>query len=217
MNLGDGFIRRKQISAEIENWTKRLSLAGRDSHQYVTKDIEGDNRFVPIPGSIKEYKRAYTIKECQQHIDDLIKEDLNLALRISITNQKASATFIDLDGQEKTCSIPELLVLRNEIAPKMEQAAKANPVQAKGVDIMETQDDYIKWLAISPQYKHLQEMSDKGMKVENDIIEKYTVEEVKDYGLQEREIFDKVDEIHLWLQRIKNAINEANKTELIEL
>jgi hypothetical protein len=217
MNLGDGFIRRKQIASEIQNWTQRLSLAGRETLQYVTKEIEGVTKFTPIAGSTKEYKRTYMIEECQQHIDELIKEDLSLALRISITNQKASAIFIDLDGQEKTRTIPELLVLRNEIAPKMEQAARATPVQAKGVDIFETTSEFIHWRSVSPQYKHLQEMSDKGMKVENDVIEKYSIEEVKDFGWEERKIFDKVDEIHLWLQRIKNAINDANKTELIEL
>ena len=135
MNLGDGFIRRKQIAAEIDNWRNRLALAGRESYQYVTKQIDGDNSFVPILGSVKDFKRSYTIEECQSHIDELIKEDLNLALRISITNQKASATFVDLDGQEKTLSIPALLVLRNEIAPKMEQCTRAIPVQAKGVDV----------------------------------------------------------------------------------
>ena len=60
-------------------------------------------------------------------------------------------------------------------------------------------------------------MSDKGMKVENDVIEKYTVEEVKNYGFEERKVFDKIDDIHLWLTRIRNAINDANKTELVDL
>ena len=59
----------------------------------------------------------------------MIKEDQILAHRISVTNQKASGTFIDLNGTEKTLTIPALLVLRNDIAPKLESL----PEVAQGV------------------------------------------------------------------------------------
>ena len=63
--LGDAFSRRKQIESELQNWINRLRLAGRDSIKYQTKEIEGDKKFIKIPGSEKNYKRTYTIEECQ--------------------------------------------------------------------------------------------------------------------------------------------------------
>ena len=38
-----------------------------------------------------------------------------------------------------------------------------------------------------------------------------------DYGFEEREVYDEIDKIHAWQQRLKEAINQANKTDLIEL
>ena len=216
MNLGDAFIRRKQIATEIQTWTARLQLAGRDTKQYYTKSIESPP-YDPTPGTIKDFKRTYTIEECRTKLDGLIKEDLVLAHRISLTNQKASGTFVDLDGTEKTLTIPALLVLRNDIAPKLEAAARAIPVKAKGVEVTDTDDGSIRWRNITPEYKHVQEFNDKGMKAENDIIDKYRIEEIVDYGWNERDVFDEIDKIHDWLQRIKNAINEANKTELVDV
>jgi len=215
MNLGDGFIRRKQIASEIQTWTSRLQLSGRDTTQYYTKSIE-NAPYEPIPGTIKEYKRTYTIEECRAKLDALIKEDLVLAHRISLTNQNARGTLVDLDGIEKTLAIPALLVLRNEIAPKLEAAARAIPVKAKGVEVTDPSEGAMKWRNITPEYKHLQEFNDKGMKAENDVIDKYRIEETVDYGWNERDVFDEIDKIHDWLQRIKNAINEANKTELVD-
>ena len=43
------------------------------------------------------------------------------------------------------------------------------------------------------------------------------MEEVTDYGIEERIIFDEIDKMHAWQHRLKEAINQANKTELIEL
>ena len=216
MNLGDAFIRRKQITSEIQTWTSRLQFAGKDAKQYCTKTIDAPP-YEPIPGTIKEYNRTYTIEECRIKLDALIKEDLVLAHRISLTNQKASGTFVDLDGIEKTLTIPALLVLRNDIAPKLEAAAKAIPVKPRGVEITSTDDGSIRWRNITPEYKHVQEFNDKGMKAENDVIDRYRIEENVDYGWNERDVFDEVDKIHDWLQHIKNAINEANKTELVDV
>ncbi|MFX1535023.1 MAG: hypothetical protein ACFFDI_12430 [Promethearchaeota archaeon] len=217
MNLGDAFGRRKQIDAELERWINRLQLAGRDSRHYETKVIEGEGKFAATPGSSKEYTRVYTIEECLEKIDSLIKEDQELALRISLTNQVAKAKLIDLDGTEKELTVPELLVLKNEIAPKKEKAARAIPTLAKGVEVIEKNDEYTKWRSIKPMYKRQQSLSEKGHKIENEYIDHYKIEEVIDYGYLERKVFDEVDKIHIWLQRIKKAINEANKTELVDL
>ena len=121
--LGDAFTRRKQIESELTNWTNRLRLAGKDSIKFQTKEIEGDKKFVPIPGSMKKYVRTYKIEECQEKIKELIEEDQKLALKISLTNQKAKAKLLDLNGIEVELTIPELLVLKNDIAPKLEEAA----------------------------------------------------------------------------------------------
>ncbi|HMF34966.1 MAG TPA: hypothetical protein VKK79_26325 [Candidatus Lokiarchaeia archaeon] len=217
MNLGDAFARRKQISAQIDEWVSRLRLAGRDTHEFRTKDIEGDNKFEVIPGSTRQFTRRYSIEECRGKIDELIEEDKNLARRISLTNQLAKASLVDLDGTEKVLTIPELLVLRKEIAPKLENAARAAPVQSQGVEIIEQGEGFVKWRTVSPTFKSKQSLSDKGHKIEETIVDYYVVQEITDYGLQERDVFDSVDKIHEWLSRIRNAINEANKVELVEL
>ncbi len=217
MNLGDAFARRKQVGSEIENWVSRLSLAGKDTRIFTTRQIEGAKEFEVIPGSQKTFTRNYSIEECREKIQELIDEDKQLARRISLTNQTAKAKLKDLDGSEKVLTIPELLVLRNEIAPKLENAARAIPKLPNGVEILEKNAKFIKWRDVEPKYKNLQELSDKGHKIEKQVIEYYTITENTDYGKPEREIYDEIDKIHKWLERIKNAINDANKTELINL
>jgi DNA polymerase III delta prime subunit len=217
MNLGDAFARRKQIAAQIEEWISRLRLAGRDTLETRTKDIEGDDKFAPIPGSTRQFTRRYTIEECQAKIAELIEEDKILAQRISLTNQVAKAPLIDLDGTEKILSIPELLVLRKEIAPKLENAARAIPVLSQGVEIVEQGEGFVKWRTVSPSYKSKQWLSEQGHKIEENVVDFYLVQEITDYGRAERDVFDQVDKIHEWLSRIRNAINEANKVELVEL
>lgn len=214
MTLGDAFSRRKQIQAELEGWINRLRLAGIDTSKYQTKSIEGETKFNPIPGTIKEFKRNYTIEECRGKIDELIKEDQNLALRISLTNQKAKAILIDLDGTERELTIPELLVLKNDIAPKLEKAAQAIPKLPNGVEIIESTDEFIKWRAVRPIYKMKQSLSEQGHKIENEYIDYYEVDEMTDYGFPERKVYDQIDKIHDWQHRLKEAINQANKTEL---
>jgi len=48
-------------------------------------------------------------------------------MRISLTNQKAIASIVDLDGKELELSVPELLVLKGDIIPKRELFARAVP------------------------------------------------------------------------------------------
>lgn len=217
ITLGDGFSRRKQIETEIKTWVSRLNLAGMDTVNYQTKKIDGEDKFKPVPGTKKDYLRNYTIEECRKKIDDLIKEDQKLAIRISITNQKAKAKIIDLDGTEKELTIPELLVLKNDIAPKLERAAQSIPKLKKGVELMEKAEKAVKWRLVTPKYKIKQSLSEQGHKIENEYIDYYDVQENTDYGVPERDVFDEIDKIHAWQHRLKVAINEANKTELISL
>jgi len=217
MNLGDGFARRKQISADIETWTNRLGLSGKDTTVYQTKSIDPAKIKEIIPGTKKTYIRNYSVEECWKNIQELIEEDKLLARRISITNQTAKAKMLDLDGTEKVLTIPELLVLRNEIAPKLENAARALPKLPTGVEILAQSAKETKWRQIEPTRKISQELSEKGLRIDKEYIDFYTISEISDYGKPEREVFDEIDKIHKWLERIKNAINEANKTELVEL
>lgn len=217
MTLGDGFSRRKQISTELETWNNRLRIAGTDTIKYQTKEIEGVDKFKPIPGSKKEFIRTYSIEECRNKIKELIEEDKKLALRISLTNQRAKARLMDLDGIEKELTIPELLVLKNDIAPKLEQAARSIPIKGKGVEVVEKTDKSMNWRRVVPLYKTRQSLSEQGHKIEEEYIDYYNVDEITDFGFEERIVFDEIDKIHEWQQNLKKAINQANKTELIQI
>ena len=217
MTLGDGFSRRKQIESELETWTNRLRLAGRNTVKYQTKEIEGDKKFIHIPGTKNEYLRHYTIEECNEKIKELIEEDRKLAMKISITNQKAKAQMKDLEGNDVELTIPALLVLKNDIAPKLERAAQSIPKLNQNSEVMEKSSDHCKWRTVYPFYKTKQSLSEQGHKIEEEYIDYYNVEEVKDFGYDERRVNDEIDKIHDWQHRLKEAINQANKTELIEL
>ncbi len=216
MNLGNAFARRKQLNAEISTWTNRLSLSGKNTKQYRTLDISEGKNFKPIPGTIKEYNRNYSIEECRDKLNVLIEEDKLLAIRISLTNQVAKARIINLEGKEEILSIPELLVLKNDIAPKIEQAIRSIPRKTVGVEIMETSEQSIKWRAITTRLKTEQVLNDKGL-AENKVIDYHDVQEVEDFGYSEREVFDEVDKVHKWMQSLKEAVNQANQTELVEI
>lgn len=59
--------------------------------------------------------------------------------------------------------------------------------------------------------------SDKGLKAEEMETLGYDVTEVMDFGLPSRDVWNEVDRIQEFLQRVKQAINRANKTELVDL
>ena len=82
---------------------------------------------------------------------------------------------------------------------------------------MEKTSDYSKWRTVNPYYKTKQSLSEQGHKIEEEFIDFYNVEENTDYGFEERKVFDEIDKIHAWQHRLKVAINQANKTELIEI
>lgn len=201
----------------MESWYNRLVLAGTNTVKFEIKKIKGKKAFEPIPGTRTEFKRNYTIEECQNKIQELIEEDKKLTIQISLTNQKESVKVIDLDGKEVALTIPELLVLKNDIAPKLERAATSIPKLAKGVEIIEKTGEYTKWRSVTPYYKTKLSLSDKGHKIEEKMIDYYEVQEYADFPKPEREVFDAVDKIHAWQQHLKEAINQANKTELIEI
>ena len=217
MTLGDGFNRRKKLAADLETWINRLTAAGRTRRTFRTKDIEGSKAFEPEPGSEKITTRHYTIEECRERIEEALAEDRELAMRISLTNQRAKAPLEELDGSVRELSIPELLVLKSDIIPKLERAARAIPTLADNVNVVESTDEHVRHRTISKVERKKETMSDKGMKVEEIEIIGYDVVETTDYGVVAREAWNEIDKIQDYAQRVKHAINRANKTELIEL
>ena len=217
MTLGDGFNRRKKLAGDIEAWTNRLKASGVTKRTYRCKTIEGSEAFTPEPGSEKTTSRHYTVEECREKLREILEEDRVLALRISLTNQSAKAEVEDLAGKTATYTIPELLVLKDSIIPKLEAAARAVPLRTDGVNVMETGDNFIRYRSVTKVERKKETFSDKGLKAEEMVTLGYDVVEVADYGLASREIWNEVDRIQEFLQRVKQAINRANKTDLIEL
>lgn len=217
MNLGDAFNRRKKLSSDLVAWTNRLKSSGVTRRTYRTKAIEGNGAFAPEPGSEKSTMRHYTVEECRAKIRAIVEEDLVLALRISLTNQAAKAEVEDLDGRSRTYSIPELLVLKDSIIPKLEEAARAVPLRADGVNVMESGDNHVRYRTVTKVERKKETFSDKGLKAEEMETLGYDVVEVTDFGLVSRDMWNEIDRIQEFLQRVKQAINRANKTELVDI
>lgn len=217
ISLGDAFNRRKKLGADLQSWTQRLGQAGVERRTYRTEAIEGAQAFAPSAGSEKTTQRHYTIEECHTRIQAILREDRDLALRISLTNQRARATVVDLDGVEREHSIPELLVLKSDLIPKLEQVARATPVRADGVSVFGHGDGFVQHRTIRKLEKKKETMTDKGMKVEEVEVIGYDVVETTDYGLPQREAWNEVDRIQEFAHRVKEAINQANRKDLVEL
>jgi hypothetical protein len=217
MTLGDAFNRRKKLGADLESWINRLGLAGTERRSYRAATLEGDGAYQPEPGTEKARTREYTVQECRDRITAILAEDSELALRISRTNQQARAEIEDLDGRVRVLSIPELLVLKDDSIPKLEQAARAVPLRADDVGVYESGADWVRYRLVKKVERKNETFSDKGLKVEEIELLGYDVVEVTDYGLPRREQWDAIDRIGEFAQRVKQAINQANKTELAEL
>lgn len=166
MTLGDAFNGRKKLAADLQSWTGRLSVAGAERRTYRTSVLEGDNAYRPDPGTEKASTRQYTVQECRDKIAEILEEDEQLALRISRTNQQARADIADLSGQARVLSIPELLVLKDDAIPKLEQAARAVPLRADGVSVYETGADWARYRQVKRVERKKESFSDKGLKVE---------------------------------------------------
>ena len=217
MTLGDAFNRRKKLAADLQSWIGRLGLAGAERRTYRTSALDGDAAYQPDPGTEKVTIRQYTVQECQEKIVAILEEDEQLALRISRTNQQARAEIEDLNGRTRVLSIPELLVLKDDTIPKLEQAARSVPLRADDVSIYESGDDWVRYRLVKKVERKREMFSDKGLKVEEVELLGHDVVEVTDYGVVRRQQWDAIDRIGEFAQRVKQAINQANKTELAEL
>ncbi|GAB3455995.1 hypothetical protein GCM10027570_37160 [Streptomonospora sediminis] len=216
MTLGDAFNRRKKLAADLQSWVNRLGLAGAERRTYRTAALDGEHAYRAEPGTEKTTSRSYTVDECRERIREILAEDEQLALRISRTNQQARAEIEDLDGNVRELSIPELLVLKSDIIPKLEQAARAVPVRADDVGVYEQGDDWIRYRTVKRVERKNESFSEKGLKIEELTLLGHDVVEVTDYGVPRRAQWDEIDRIGEFAQRVKQAINRANKTELAE-
>jgi hypothetical protein len=217
MTLGDAFNRRKKLASDLQTWIGRLGLAGAERRTYRASALDGDNAYQPDPGTEKVSTRQYTVQECRDKIAEILEEDERLALRISRTNQQARAEIVDLSGRTRMLSIPELLVLKGDTIPKLEQAARAVPLRADDVSVYETGDVWVRYRQVKKIERKKESFSDKGLKVEEIELLGHDVVEVTDYGVPRREQWDAIDQIGEFAQQVKQAINRANKTDLVEL
>lgn len=217
ISLGDGFNRRKKLGADIQTWINRLSGAGATKRRFRTLAIEGEGAFAPVPGTDRTTERHYSIEECHEKLQGLLSEDRLLARRISLTNQKATAVVTDLDGVEREMTIPELLVLRNDLIPKLEQVARAVPRRAEGVSVYETGEGWVKHRKIDKLEEVKETLTEKGHKVQEKRTIGYDVAETTDYGLPVRDAYNEIDRIQEFSERVKQAIQEANKHPLVDL
>ncbi len=219
LTLGDAFNRRKKLAADLAAWIGRLQSAGAIRRSYRTKAIEGAQAFAPDPGSEKTSTRHYTVEEARAKIEEILAEDRSLALRISVTNQRARTEIEDLDGVVRSYTVPELLVIKDDIIPKMEQSLRAVPVRADNVNVFETLPEVsaVKHRTVTKVERKRETFSDKGLKAEEMELLGYDVVEITDFGLISREIWNAVDRVQEYQQRVKQAINRANKTELVTL
>jgi hypothetical protein len=217
LTLGDAFNRRKKLAADLQNWINRLGLAGTERRSYRTATLDGDDAYHPDPGTEKVSTRQYTVEECRERIAAILEEDQELALRISRTNQQARAEIEDLEGRARVLSIPELLVLKGDAIPKLEQAARAVPLRADDVGVYDSGEGWVRYRIVKKVERKRETFSDKGLKVEEVELLGHDVVEVTDFGVARREQWDAIDRIGEFAQRVKQAINQANKTELAEL
>lgn len=114
-------------------------------------------------------------------------------------------------------TVPELLVLKNDIVPKLEQAARSLPTRPENVSVYESGAGLIRHRAVKKIERKKETLTDKGMKVEDVILEGYEITETTSYGRPQREVWNQIDRIQEFGQRVQQALNETNKTELVEL
>jgi len=215
MTLGDAFNRRKKLAADYATWVGRLQAAGNTRRTFRTATVEGTDAFIPFEGTEKLTTRHYTVDEARAKLAEIMVEDRSLALRISLTNQQARAEVEDLDGNVRSYTVPELLVLKSDIIPKLEQAARAVPLRLDNVSTYESGTDFVKHRAVTKVERKKETFNDKGLKAEEMELLGFDVVETTDYGLPTRSMYNEIDRVQEFLQRVKQAINRANKTELV--
>ena len=81
---------------------------------------------------------------------------------ISRTNQQARAEIEDLGGRVRVLSIPELLVLKGDAIPKLEQAARAVPRRADDVGVYDSGEGWVRYRVVKKVERKRETFSDKA-------------------------------------------------------
>ncbi len=207
MNLSDAFTRRKEIQEEISLWTNRLECSGINKKIYL---LDAEKKEIALKEATY---REYTIEECLQALHNLMEEDKNLAIRISKTNARVEVELEDFDGNIRKVSIAELLILKESIIPNMQKIVQCKPVADLGKEVKKLQG-YIEYESIHPIVKQVDDVKE-GVKITKQVIECYTKTVVEDFGITRRQQYDEQDKINHFARRVKKALNEANKAELV--
>lgn len=210
MNLSDAFTRRKEIQEEIKLWTTRLSQSGTNSKVY---NLDPNKKEISI---ISIIERQYTIEECIHALNKLMEEDKSLAVRISKTNSKIEVDLEDYEGNIRKVSIAELLILKDSIIPNMQIIVNSKPIITAGATKGEQKKGYIEYEILQPIAKNIDDVKE-GVKFSKQIIESYTKSIIQDFGITLRQKYDEQDKINQFARRVKKALNEANKTTLLNL
>ena len=85
------------------------------------------------------------------------------------------------------------------------------------MNVYEEGKGFIRHRRVKKVERKRETLTEKGHKVEEVEVTGYDVTETTDYGLPRREAWNEVDRIQEFAQRVKQAINQANKVELVEL
>lgn len=207
MNLSDAFTRRKEIQEEISLWTDRLNNAGINRKVYL---LDADKKEIEL---VESFYREYTIEECLQSLQALMQEDKNLAIRISKTNAKVEVELEDFDGQVRRVSIAELLILKDSIIPNMQKIVSSKPIANSGKEGKKL-EGYVEYETIHPRMSNVEDVKE-GVKFTKSVLQGYTKTVIEDFGISQRQKYDEQDKINHFARRVKKALNEANKAELL--
>jgi hypothetical protein len=92
-------------------------------------------------------------------------------------------------------------------------------VRGRGDDVhvYESGENWVRHRSVKKVERKHESFSDKGLKVEEVELLGYDVVETTDYGVGRRAQYDEIDRIADYSQRVKQAINKANQTPLVEL
>ena len=94
---------------------------------------------------------------------------------------------------------------------------KLVPTRPDDLHVVEEGDGFARHRTIKKVQKKKETLTEKGHKVEETEIVGYDVVELTDYGVARRTAWNEVDRIQDYAERVKRAINQANKTELVNI
>ena len=102
-------------------------------------------------------------------------------------------------------------MIKDDIIPKLEDALRAVPVRADNVSVFETLPGAVKHRTVTKVERKRETFSDKGLKAEEMELLGYDVVEITDFGLASRDMWNAIDRVQEYQQRVKQAINQRQQ------